>query len=130
MLIDGTDPLATAKPEVRLIKLLIRARRFNPALIGCGGSPFCRTGQARRCEPVLFHAARPPQLSRPDITQAILDGRQPRGLTAMELLAAEILAILKIHSEIVSPESAPPGQKKSPAPRRALRPSVVPEDPF
>src|SRR5215468_4140069 len=29
MRIDGTDPFATAKPDARLIKLLIRARRFN-----------------------------------------------------------------------------------------------------
>jgi hypothetical protein len=29
MLIEGTDPFATAKPDTRLIKLLIRARRFN-----------------------------------------------------------------------------------------------------
>jgi len=32
MLIEGTDPFATAKPDERLIKLLIRARRFNTAL--------------------------------------------------------------------------------------------------
>src|SRR5262249_18276763 len=34
MLIDSTDPFATAKPDARLIKLLIRARRFNTALVG------------------------------------------------------------------------------------------------
>jgi hypothetical protein len=33
MRIDGTDPFATAKPDARLIKLLIRARRFNTALL-------------------------------------------------------------------------------------------------
>ena len=37
MLIDGTDPFATAKPDARLIKLLIRARRFNATLVGSGG---------------------------------------------------------------------------------------------
>jgi hypothetical protein len=30
--IDGTDPFVTAKPDARLVKLLIRARRFNAAL--------------------------------------------------------------------------------------------------
>ena len=40
MLIDGADPFATAKPDVRLIKLLIRARRFNVALVGNDGVPF------------------------------------------------------------------------------------------
>src|SRR5262249_30831190 len=33
MLIDGTDPFATAKPDARLVKLLIRARRFNATLV-------------------------------------------------------------------------------------------------
>src|SRR5207253_5094926 len=32
MVIDGIDPFATAKPNARLVKLLIRARRFNAAL--------------------------------------------------------------------------------------------------
>ena len=31
MVIDGTDPFA-AKPDARLIKLLLRARRFNATL--------------------------------------------------------------------------------------------------
>jgi len=65
MLIAGTDPFATAKPDARLVKLLIRARRFNATLLDSDGVPFCRTGQATRGRPVLFHAARPPQLSRP-----------------------------------------------------------------
>ena len=46
MLIDGADPFATAKPEARLIKLLIRARPFNAALASSDGMQFCRTGQA------------------------------------------------------------------------------------
>jgi hypothetical protein len=32
MVMDGTYPFAIAKPNVRLIKLLLRARRFNAAL--------------------------------------------------------------------------------------------------
>src|SRR6266404_7267858 len=32
MVIDGTDPFAAAKPNARLVKLLLRARRFNAAL--------------------------------------------------------------------------------------------------
>ena len=48
MLIPGTDPFATAKPDARLVRLSYLA---------------------------------------PDITEAILDGRQPRNLTADKLLA-------------------------------------------
>ena len=40
MLIEGTDPFATAKPDARLIKLLIRARRFNRTLVESDGVPF------------------------------------------------------------------------------------------
>jgi hypothetical protein len=36
MLIDGTDPFADA----RLIKLLLKARRFNATLVGNDGVPF------------------------------------------------------------------------------------------
>jgi len=40
MLIDRADPFATAKPDARLIKLSIRAHRFNATLAGSGGTPF------------------------------------------------------------------------------------------
>jgi hypothetical protein len=40
MLIDSTDPSAIAKPNRRLIKLLIRAHRFHATLIGSPGVPF------------------------------------------------------------------------------------------
>ena len=42
MLIDGADPFVTAKPDARLIKLLIRARRFNATLVDSDGVPFMR----------------------------------------------------------------------------------------
>jgi hypothetical protein len=40
MLIDRTDLLAIPKPDPRLIKLLIRAHRFNATLVGSAGVPF------------------------------------------------------------------------------------------
>ena len=40
MLIDRADPFATTKPDDRLIKLLLRAHRFNATLVGGGGTPF------------------------------------------------------------------------------------------
>ena len=36
-MLERPDPFATAKPDMRLIKLLIRARRFNAALAGSDG---------------------------------------------------------------------------------------------
>src|SRR6516165_359997 len=40
MLIDGTDPSVAARPDARLIKLLLKARRFSATLVGSDGVPF------------------------------------------------------------------------------------------
>jgi hypothetical protein len=85
MRIDGTDPFATAKPDARLIKLLIRARRFNAALVGSDGVPFAALAK-REVSPSYFTRLVRLSYLAPDITQAILDGRQPRDLTADKLL--------------------------------------------
>src|SRR5882724_1109703 len=45
MVIDGTDPFAVAKPDARLIKLLLRARRFNATLAEGEGVPFAALAQ-------------------------------------------------------------------------------------
>ena len=50
MLIAGTDPFATAKPDARLVKLLIKARRFNATLLGSDGVPFAALAKRQgRC---------------------------------------------------------------------------------
>jgi hypothetical protein len=41
MLIDGTDPFVVAKADGRLIKLLVRARRFNAILVHSDGPLPC-----------------------------------------------------------------------------------------
>ena len=87
MRIDGTDPFATAKPDARLIKLLIRARRFNAALVGSDGVPFAALARREGVSPSYFTRLVRISYLAPDITQAILDGRQPPDLTADKLLA-------------------------------------------
>src|SRR5246500_1080035 len=77
MLIDSTDPSAIAKPNARLIKLLMRAHRFNAALVGNPGLTFAALAKQEGVSPSYF-----PRLVRlnylaPDITKAILDGKQP-----------------------------------------------------
>ena len=86
MLIDAPDPFATAKPDRRLIKLLIRARRFNAALAGSDGVPFAALAKQEGVSPSYFTRLVRLSYLAPDITRAILDGRQPRGLTADKLL--------------------------------------------
>jgi site-specific DNA recombinase len=87
LLIDGTDSFTVAKPDARLIKLLVRAHRFNTTLVQSDSVPFpalaVREGVSRS------YFTRVVRLSylAPDIIQAILEGRQPRDLTAEKLLA-------------------------------------------
>ena len=87
MRIDGTDPLATAKPDARLVKLLIRAARFNAALVGSDREPFAALAKRQGVSPSYFTRLVRLSYLAPDITEAILDGRQPRDLTADKLLA-------------------------------------------
>jgi len=87
MRIDGTDPFATAKPDARLIKLLIRARRFNATLLDSDGVPFAALARRQGVSPSYFTRLVRLSYLAPDITEAILDGRQPRDLTADKLLA-------------------------------------------
>ena len=83
---DGTDPFATAKPNARLVKLLLRARRFNAALTQGEGIAFAALAQREGVSPSYFTRLVRLSYLAPDITQAILDGRQPRDLTPEKLL--------------------------------------------
>jgi len=87
MLIEGTDPFATAKPDARLVKLLIRARRFHATLLGSDGVPFAALAKREGVSPSYFTRLVRLSYLAPDITETILDGRQPRDLTADKLLA-------------------------------------------
>ena len=87
MLIDRTNPFATAKPDRRLIKLLIQARRFDAALVGSDGMPFAALAKREGVSPSYFTRLVRLSYLAPDFTQAILEGRQPPALTADKLLA-------------------------------------------
>jgi DNA invertase Pin-like site-specific DNA recombinase len=86
MVIDSTDPFAAAKPDPRLIKLLLRARRFNATLAEGEGVPFASLAQREGVSRSYFTRLVRLSYLAPDLTQAILDGRQPRNLTAEKLL--------------------------------------------
>ena len=94
MLIEGSDPFATAKPDARLIKLLIRARRFNTTLVDSDGVPFSALVKREGVSPSYFTRLVRLSYLAPDIAQAILDGRQPRDLTADKLLAHSRLPLV------------------------------------
>jgi hypothetical protein len=87
MLIDGAEPFATAKPDARLIKLLIRACRFGITLVDGDGVSFGELAKREGVSRSYFTRLVRLSYLTPDIIQAILDGRQPRDLTADKLLA-------------------------------------------
>src|ERR1700720_3024032 len=86
MVIDGTDPFAASKPDARLIRLLIRACRFNAALAQGEGIHFAALAQREGVGRAYFTRLVRLSYLAPEITQAILGGRQPRDLTAEKLL--------------------------------------------
>jgi site-specific DNA recombinase len=85
MVIDGPDPFA-AKPDARLIRLLLRARRFNTTLAQGEGVSFAALAEREGVSRSYFTRLVRLSYLAPDITQAILDGRQPLDLTAEKLL--------------------------------------------
>ena len=85
MVINGKDSFA-AKPDARLIKLLLRARRFNATLAEGEGVPFAALADREGVSRSYFTRLVRLSYLAPDITQAILDGRQPPDLTAEKLL--------------------------------------------
>ena len=87
MLIDGTDPFAAVKPNARLIKLLVRAHRFNTTLVQSDGLAFAALAMREGVSRSYFTRVVRLSYLAPDITQAILEGRQPHDLTAEKLLA-------------------------------------------
>jgi len=54
MVIDGTDPFAASKPDARLIKLLLKARRFNATLVGSDEVPFAALAEREGVSPSYF----------------------------------------------------------------------------
>jgi site-specific DNA recombinase len=86
MVIDGTDPFAASKPDARLIKLLLKARRFNARLVDSDDIRFAALAEREGVSPSYFTRLVRLSYLAPDITHAILDGRQPRDLTAEKLL--------------------------------------------
>jgi hypothetical protein len=87
MLIDGTDPFAIAKPDARLIKLLIRAHRFGATLVGGAGIPFAALAKQEGVSRSYFTRLVRLSYLASDITDAILERGQPPDLSPDKLLA-------------------------------------------
>ena len=94
MLIDTTDPFVAATPDARLIKLLLKARRFSATLVGSDDVPFAALAEREGVSRSYFTRVVRLSYLAPDIAQAILDGHQPRDLTADKLLAHSRLPLV------------------------------------
>jgi hypothetical protein len=87
MLIDAPlVPRQAARPDPKLIKLIARAHLFRDKLVQSGGGQLLDVAQREKlCGSYFTRLVRLSYLA-PDITRAILDGRQPRDLTAEKLV--------------------------------------------
>jgi site-specific DNA recombinase len=85
MVINGADSIAP-KPDARLIKLLLRVRRFNATLAQGGGVSFAALAEREGVSRSYFTRLVRLSYLAPDIAQAILNGRQPPDLAAEKLL--------------------------------------------
>ena len=94
IVIDGTDPFDAAKPDARLIKLLLRARRFNATLAHSDGVHFAALAQREGVSRSYFTRLVRLSYLAPDITHAILDAaaRSDSREAARELTSAARLA--------------------------------------
>jgi site-specific DNA recombinase len=87
MVIDHIDPFApTPKPDPSLIKAISRAHRFHDLLIKRNARRFADLAKSEKLHRSYFSQVLRLAYLAPDITAAILEGRQPEGLTATLLI--------------------------------------------
>jgi site-specific DNA recombinase len=87
MVIDHTDPFATApKPDRALIRLVVRAHRFHDLLVTHKGGKFGDLAKREKLHRSYFSQLLRLAYLAPDIATALLDGHQPAGLTATQLI--------------------------------------------
>ena len=87
MVIDHTDPFAPpAKPDPGLIKAIVNAHRFNDNLLHGGAGKFADLAKSEKLNRSYYSQVLRLASLPPDITTAILEGRQPVDLTATMLI--------------------------------------------
>jgi site-specific DNA recombinase len=78
-------PGIPAKPDPKLIKLVVRAHRLKEKLRGNPGTRIANLAEAEKLSPSYVAMLLRLTFLAPDITRAILEGRQPGGFTAQQL---------------------------------------------
>jgi site-specific DNA recombinase len=85
MRIERRDALP-ARPNPSLIKLIVRAHLFKARLLQSAGGKFAELARREKLNRSYYSRVVRLTYLAPDITRAILEGRQPPGLTAATLL--------------------------------------------
>jgi hypothetical protein len=85
MRIERSDTFP-ARPNPSLIKLIVRAHLFQARLLQHAGGKFAELARRERLNRSYYSRVIRLTYLAPDITRAILDGRQPANLTAAMLL--------------------------------------------
>ena len=85
MLIDGEEG-RMAGPDHGLVTLIVRAHYLRGKLISGGGASLREIARSEKVESSYFTRIVKLTFLSPDITKAILDGRQPSTLTASRLM--------------------------------------------
>ena len=87
MVIDCVDPFQPPpKPDASLIKALSRAHRFHDMLVNKKTVRFADLARREKLHRSYFSQVLRLAYLAPDITAAILEGRQPESLTATVLI--------------------------------------------
>jgi hypothetical protein len=79
-------PGMSGKPDSKLIKLLVRAHRLKEKLRGSPGARIADLAMREKLSPSYVALLLRLTFIAPDITRAILEGRQPGGFTAQKLV--------------------------------------------
>ena len=85
MRIERSDTFP-ARPNPSLIKLIVRAHLFKARLLQSAGAKFAELSRREKLNRSYYSRVVRLTYLAPDITRAILEGRQPPGLTAATLL--------------------------------------------
>src|ERR1700730_9218293 len=79
-------PGTSGRPDPKLIKLLVRAHRLKEKLRGSPGARIADLAMREKLSPSYVALLLRLTFLAPDVTRAILEGRQPGGFTAQKLV--------------------------------------------
>jgi hypothetical protein len=86
-------PGISAKPDLKLIKLLVRAHHLKEKLRASPGTRIADVAMQEKLSPSYVALLLRLTFLAPDITRAILEGRHPGGFTAQKLITQTALPL-------------------------------------